>query len=237
MTDKGTYVNFWSLLEAYNPKDYDVIIEKVKDEDKLRVAAYRKMEFNIFGFKVSKQKLKVEWIIDTDIDRNIFDHVVNPDLKDDLAVNCSEYMKYAEQGFNENKINILSVLEGVEIPNKAKDSLEEFNYRLNILHAAIGMVDEAGEILDHIKKYVYHDKPFEKNKMASEFGDHEWYKFNLLRLLGVSFSDTLRANKIKLDARYPNGRDKNYLAQVKAKNIEREDDLIQKEIYDDPNKN
>ena len=231
MSGKETYVNFWSLLEAYDPKKYDIVIEKVRGEDKLKIAVYRKWVYNFLGFKISKQRLKVEWVINVDVDKNIFDHVVNSSFKDDFAVNCSTYMRYTEQGFNENRINILDVLKGSQIPEKAHIFLEGFNYRLDLLHCAIGMMSEAGEILDHIKKYVYHDKPFAKNEIASEFGDFEWYKFNALRLLGISFSDTLKANKIKLDARYPNGRSKNYLAQAKAKNTDQENDLIQKELY------
>lgn len=201
MADKGTYVNFWSLIEAYDPKYYDVIIEKVGGEDKLRIAAYRKIEFNIFGFKVSKQKLKVEWIIDTDIDRNIFDHVVNPDFKDDLSVNCSAFMKYAEQGFNENQTG---------------------NHHLDVLHCAVGMSGESGEVLDHIKKHIFHGKKISKTDMIDEIGDTIWYMFNLMRLYGISFSKVLKANKIKLDTRYPNGRTKNILIGEKDKNTEKE---------------
>ncbi len=229
MSDKKTYVNFWSLIEAYDPKKYDIIIEKVKSKDKLRIAVYRKWVKNIFGFKISKQRLKVEWIIETDVDKNIFDHVINSNFKNDSAVNCSAYMKYAEQGFNENRINILSVLNNTKIPKNTRNSLEEFDYRLDLLHCAVGMADESGEILDHIKKYVYHNKPFDLAAITSEFGDHSWYKFNALRLLGISFSDTLKANKIKLDARYPNGRDKNYLSD--NKNISKENDLIREKLY------
>lgn len=231
MKKQGTYVNFWSLLEAYDPDKHDIIIEKVNHKNKLRIAVYRIWAHNILGFRISRRRLKIEWIIDTNDDKNIFNYIMNPQFNGDHTINYSEYMKYTEEGFNENRVNVLDPLQGIKIPEKATASLEEFNYRLDLLHCAIGMADEAGEILDHIKKYVYHNKPFAMNEIASEFGDQEWYKSNALRLLGISFSDVLRANKIKLDARYPNGRSKNYLANQKSKDVGKENDLIKKELY------
>lgn len=236
MNNKETHIDFWSILEKYDTKHYDIIIEKVEGADKIKISVYKRFMFKVLGYKISKQKLRVEWVIDISahkisLDKNIFDSIVNPQFVGDIAVNCSEYMKYAEKGFNENKIDTLEVLAGIKLPEKIIGSLKEFNYRLDLLHCAVGIASEAGEILDHIKTYVYHNKPLDKAAIASEIGDYNWYMFNMMRLLSIAFSDTLKANKIKLDARYPQGRDKNYLKNVK--DTKKENELIQKELYSD----
>jgi NTP pyrophosphatase (non-canonical NTP hydrolase) len=210
------------LLLMLNSAENDVVVNISKtDDDNTVIVHISKKIFSIFGYKFYKNITKEYWNIDPAISSD-----------KDVSVDCAAYMNYAKNGFNENKIDILEVFDGMVIPEEAKKKLEEFNYRLDLLHCAVGMVDEAGEILDHIKKYVYHDKPFDKAAVASEFGDQSWYHFNALRLMDIKFSDTLEANKIKLNARYPNGRSKNYLAQVESKNTKREDELIQKEIFD-----
>lgn len=211
------YVNIWSVLEKYGSDDHNINIKKEKDN--LVVKVYRKMGFRLFGYEITKQVLETEFIIKIDNKKRegLLDSVIDPAYENDTNIDCSQYMRYAEKGFNENKINILNALEGVQIPDDSKIKLEEFNYRLDLLHCAVGLADEVGEILDHIKKYVYHNRPLDKIKIISEFGDEAWYKFNMLRLLEISFYDVLKSNKIKLDKRYPHGRgDKNYMRDVDA---------------------
>jgi NTP pyrophosphatase (non-canonical NTP hydrolase) len=223
MMEMDTQANIWSLLDQYDEINNEVAISRTRDG--LRVIVYKVLAVNLpFGIRLSRRKKIIKWDIDNG-------SLVNPAFKDDINVNCAEYMAYAEKGFNENPTNVLSVLEGVNIPDQAKESLEEYNYRIDLLHTAVGLASEAGEILDHINKYVNHNKPLDRSAIASEFGDIEWYKFNALRLLGISFSDTLKANVIKLNARYPEGRTKNYLVNQAGKDIDKENNLIKKELY------
>jgi NTP pyrophosphatase (non-canonical NTP hydrolase) len=195
MNNEGTYINFWSLLEAYDSKKYDVIIEKLENKDKIKISVYKKWSREIFGFKISKLVLKTKWIIDSD-DKNILDHISNPIFGSDKSVDCLEYMRYAEKGFNENPTG---------------------NHDLDILHCAVGISGESGEVLDLIKKQIFHGRPVSATEMVDELSDIQWYLFNLMRLYGISFSNVLRANKIKLDKRYPNGRTKNILIADKNK--------------------
>lgn len=153
------------------------------------------------------------------------------EVTEDSAVNVEEFKQFARKGFEENPIDILEVFGGMPIPEEVRNKVKGFNYALELLHCAVGMADEAGEVLDHIKKFVYHGKPLDRADIASEFGDLEWYKTNALRLLGIKYSETLEANIIKLDARYPDGRDKNYLAQVSAKDVLGENDKIRSALY------
>jgi len=193
-----SYVNLWSVIEDAGINS-DVVIKKDRNNNKVTIMIYDKKKFNFFGYEITKRRLKTEFILSSTEDNSLFSRVLNPKFQKDINVDVSAYMRFAEQGFNENKTD---------------------DFRLDILHCAVGMAGEAGEVLEIIKKHVYHSKPMDKADMLSELGDFEWYKFNFIRLLGLQFSDTLKANVVKLNERYPNGRDKNYLKNDKNHALE-----------------
>lgn len=99
-------------------------------------------------------------------------------------LNFAEYKAYVMHGFNENATNS----------------------PMDLMHACLGFAAETGEVLDAIKKHVFHGKPLDRVNLISEFGDSEWYRAALLSLLDISQADILAANKAKLDSRYPHGR-------------------------------
>lgn len=70
---------------------------------------------------------------------------------------------------------------------------------------ALGLVGEAGEVADLIKKIVYHKHDVDREKMKEELGDVMWYLAALATCAGISLSDVARANVEKLERRYPNG--------------------------------
>lgn len=71
--------------------------------------------------------------------------------------------------------------------------------------AAMGMVGEAAEALDHMKKVLEqgHDLDFEK--LIEETGDNLWYIAKMARYCGVTLEDVARQNIEKLRKRYPEG--------------------------------
>lgn len=71
--------------------------------------------------------------------------------------------------------------------------------------AAMGMVGEAAEALDHMKKVLEqgHDLDFEK--LIEETGDNLWYIAKMSRYCGVTLEDVARRNIEKLRKRYPEG--------------------------------
>ena len=72
-----------------------------------------------------------------------------------------------------------------------------------IEHAVIGMVTEAGECLDAIKKSKIHGKPLDKINLIEEVGDVMWYIALLADELGVSFEEIWEKNINKLRVRFP----------------------------------
>lgn len=72
-----------------------------------------------------------------------------------------------------------------------------------LLHAAIGMVTEAGEYLDAIKKTLFYGKKLDKTNLIEELGDQMWYIIIACDALGVDLSHICDINIKKLKARYP----------------------------------
>ena len=71
--------------------------------------------------------------------------------------------------------------------------------------AALGIGGEGGEVVDLVKKYRYHGRDLDLEKLKLELGDVLWYIAQAARVLGLSLSEVATANIRKLEARYPNG--------------------------------
>lgn len=72
----------------------------------------------------------------------------------------------------------------------------------NLLHAAIGIVTESGELLDTILKYKYGEKELDVVNIKEELGDVMWYIAILLRDLDIDLYDAMDVNISKLKSRY-----------------------------------
>jgi NTP pyrophosphatase (non-canonical NTP hydrolase) len=107
-------------------------------------------------------------------------------------------------------------VEPVNIDNFAKFCVDCFNENpmedeiLNKLHAFIGLSGESGELLELIKKQVFHSQQGNDIKFKSEFGDVLFYYLVAIKLMKIDLGDIISYNITKLKDRYPNGRTKNY---------------------------
>lgn len=70
---------------------------------------------------------------------------------------------------------------------------------------ALGLAGEAGEVVELIKKHLYHGKPLDKTELLSELGDVVWYVAAMAHNAGLDIADVLAFNVIKLSQRYPDG--------------------------------
>ena len=78
--------------------------------------------------------------------------------------------------------------------------------RLNT--AAIGIVAEAGEFAEIVKKILFQGKEYNQDNidhMIIELGDILWYISQAATALGVRLDDILLGNTMKLLKRYPDG--------------------------------
>ena len=68
---------------------------------------------------------------------------------------------------------------------------------------ALGLAGESGEVVDCIKKSLFHGKGFDNlDPVKKELGDLLWYVFALSSELGLSVEDIMQANIDKLRARH-----------------------------------
>ena len=72
----------------------------------------------------------------------------------------------------------------------------------HMLHMAIGICGEAGEMIDAIKKRVIYRKPLDLENVKEEFGDLLFYIEGLMQATGLTREECLEANIAKLGKRY-----------------------------------
>lgn len=74
----------------------------------------------------------------------------------------------------------------------------------DLLHGALGVAGEGGEVVDIIKKSWAYGKPLDRAHLIEEIGDAFWYYNLIIRSLDVTWGEVFSANIAKLSARYPN---------------------------------
>ena len=74
---------------------------------------------------------------------------------------------------------------------------------MNLLHAAMGIGTEAGEVLDQFKRKIFYGRELDVVNVKEEIGDIMWYVAILLRELDLDFEEILQLNIDKLRARFP----------------------------------
>jgi NTP pyrophosphatase (non-canonical NTP hydrolase) len=86
----------------------------------------------------------------------------------------------------------------------------------HILHMAVGIAGESGELLDAVKKHVIYNKPLDLENVIEELGDLEFYMEGLRQGCGITREQTLTANVAKLSIRYNSLKYTDAAAQTRA---------------------
>ena len=76
-----------------------------------------------------------------------------------------------------------------------------------LLNGCLGLSGETGELLDMFKKWIFHNKPLDKDHAKKELGDVMWYVAMICHSMGWDLDEILQMNVDKLKARYPEGFD------------------------------
>ena len=71
----------------------------------------------------------------------------------------------------------------------------------HLLHMAVGVSGESGELLDAVKKATIYRKPLDRENVIEELGDLEFYMEGLRQGLNITREATLEANISKLGQR------------------------------------
>lgn len=74
-----------------------------------------------------------------------------------------------------------------------------------ILWNTIGLVGEAGELANYVKKGIYHNHSIDRKEIANELGDILWYLAAIATVLDIRLETIMEQNIDKLRARYPQG--------------------------------
>ena len=105
-------------------------------------------------------------------------------------------------------------IEAFEYYNSHEMSLNEYQRKARstviypascaILYPTLGMVGEAGEVANKVKK-ILRDNKFDRDDIAKELGDVLWYLAILAKDLGFNLSDIAYDNLKKLEDRQKRG--------------------------------
>ena len=74
-----------------------------------------------------------------------------------------------------------------------------------LLDAAAGLAEEAGEVLGAIRKHLFQQRPLDRAALVAELGDALWCLSAVATSIGESLGDVAHANLAKLRDRYPDG--------------------------------
>lgn len=73
---------------------------------------------------------------------------------------------------------------------------------IRLLHGAMGLCTEAGELTDQLKRHLYYGAKLDRVNLTEEVGDLFWYCALIADTLHVPFDAIMRKNIAKLKARY-----------------------------------
>lgn len=73
----------------------------------------------------------------------------------------------------------------------------------HLIHAAMGLCTEAGELLDAIKRRAFYGAPIDEVNVKEELGDLMWYIAVACEAIGITIDDACKSNVDKLKRRFP----------------------------------
>ena len=85
---------------------------------------------------------------------------------------------------------------------------QSLDARERLMDAAAGLSEEAGEVLAHVRKHLFQDRPLDRDLVAEELGDALWCLAGLAREMGLSLGAVAEGNLRKIAeraARRPEG--------------------------------
>lgn len=88
--------------------------------------------------------------------------------------------------------------------------------KAHLLHMAMGIAGEAGELLDAVKKHVIYNKPIDRGNIVEELGDLRFYMKGIMLPLEVTELEVIKGNIGKLSQRYKDFEYSNQAAQDRA---------------------
>lgn len=106
-------------------------------------------------------------------------------------------------------MNKIQKIHGFKAYQELAHKTADFPSHLNSLYPTLGLVGEAGEVANKVKK-IYRDKggridPDTLTELEQELGDVLWYLAELATQLGLSLEEIAAKNIVKLNDRQKRG--------------------------------
>lgn len=132
----------------------------------------------------------------------LFDFIVNQSGTRDMRIiiPCKRGLELAKTLGEEHRTMYIPYGEMVEKLFKVM-----YDEPSTLMHAAIGVAGEGGELLDAVKKHWVYNKPLDAANVLEELGDNLFYMQKILNMFGWTWADVRMANRNKLSKRYPDG--------------------------------
>ena len=86
-----------------------------------------------------------------------------------------------------------------------RTSRHDLDMRQHLFNGILGLVGEAGEVADLVKKHYYQDGRRMDEHLCEELGDVLWYIAEIAEAMGFDLDDVAEMNIAKLRKRYPDG--------------------------------
>lgn len=80
---------------------------------------------------------------------------------------------------------------------------KDMGYRNNLIHAAMLMCSESGEVMSEIKRNFAYGKEIDRDALVLEIGDCLWGIALMCHTLEVPMEKIMLENILKLEKRYP----------------------------------
>lgn len=79
------------------------------------------------------------------------------------------------------------------------------DHKDDLINAVLGLGGESGEVIDIVKKTLYHKEKNRREELLLELGDVCYYLAKIMDIYGFTLDEVLEANKKKLFERYEIG--------------------------------
>jgi len=76
------------------------------------------------------------------------------------------------------------------------------DFDTGLAYGGLGLAGEAGEVCEHIKKYVNKSRELNRDEVKKEIGDVLWYLASISEHLGFKLHDAAELNIAKLRKRH-----------------------------------
>lgn len=133
-------------------------------------------------------------------------HVIHGDELDrtKLIDECSDLMWYMAFATTTLEVSLQEMIE-----KAAKEEITfplEADFPLYMLTTVMDVSCTAGKCADITKKYLFHSKPFDKDKLMGELNDLMGHITCTAKILGLTIQDVVDVNVAKLKDRYKTGK-------------------------------